>query len=108
MQSPRISSYEDYKNYIKVISMHKANKTLDVLMDLYYSKLEENTVTFLEYEDIGNGYIQTVVKEAYGSPTIDEVLDYCFEEEYVKQWTRGLIEEEMEDKWKMKRFLEYL
>ena len=78
--------------------MNTLQKSFDILLDLYYEKLEADGVDFIEYENIGNGQMESYVKDEYADPTLEEVLDYLDQPGWVRQWTKDLVKGDNNDK----------
>ena len=54
------------------------NKIKERIQELYFEKLEEDCVDFLEYEEADQGYVFTRVKDEYQEVTIKEMVDYIW------------------------------
>jgi len=58
--------------------------------ELYFDKLEENCVDFTEYNDIGNGQTESLVKDEY-IKTVENMIDYIWGiDNWIGKWTLDL------------------
>jgi hypothetical protein len=74
-----------------------SNQRLRLLEEAYFDKLEEDCVDFLEWNDIGNGQMESFVKDEYiVSP--QEMCEYLGQPDWVVQWTLDLIKEEEKER----------
>jgi hypothetical protein len=71
------------------------NQIIKLLEEAYFEKLEEDCVDFVEWNDIGNGQMESLVKDEFiVSPR--EMCEYLEQPEWVIQWTLDLIKDEEE------------
>ena len=57
---------------------------------LYFDKLEEDCVDFTEYNDIGNGQTESLIKDEY-IETVENMIDYIYGiDNWIGQWTLDL------------------
>jgi hypothetical protein len=57
---------------------------------LYFDKLEEDCVDFVEYNDIGNGQTESLIKDQY-IETVENMIDYIWGmDNWIGQWTLDL------------------
>ena len=58
--------------------------------ELYFNKLEDDGVDFTEWNDIGNGQTESLVKDEY-IETVVNMIDYIWGiDNWVGQWTLDL------------------
>ena len=77
------------------------------LEEKYFQTLEENCITYLDYETQENGQILSTVKNEYNNLTVEEMCKYLEMPEWVIEWTLDLINaEETVDQY-MDNVLEY-
>ena len=58
--------------------------------ELYFDKLEDNCVDFTEYNDIGNGQTESLIKDEY-IETVENMIDYIWGiDNWIGQWTLDL------------------
>ena len=82
--------------------MERLNKSQmkQKIEELYFDKLEENCVDFTEYNDIGNGQTESLIKDEY-IETVENMIDYIWGiDNWIGQWTLDLYnsaEEELLD-----------
>lgn len=82
--------------------MERLNKSQmkQQIEELYFDKLEENCVDFTEYNDIGNGQTESLIKDEY-IETVENMIDYIWGiDNWIGKWTLDLYnsaEEELLD-----------
>jgi hypothetical protein len=64
------------------------------LEEKFFEHLEEEGIEFNEYETLPNGDITSYVKDEYLRISVEDMCDYLGMDDWVKQWTIDLIEEE--------------
>jgi hypothetical protein len=72
--------------------MERLNKSQmkQQIEELYFDKLEENCVDFTEYNDIGNGQTESLIKDEY-IETVENMIDYIWGiDNWIGQWTLDL------------------
>jgi hypothetical protein len=72
--------------------MERLNKSQmkQQIEELYFDKLEENCVDFTEYNDIGNGQTESLIKDEY-IETVENMIDYIYGiDNWIGQWTLDL------------------
>jgi hypothetical protein len=82
--------------------MERLNKSQSKqkIEELYFDKLEEDCVDFVEYNDIGNGQSESFVKDEY-IVSVEDMIDYIWGlNNWIGRWTLDLYnsaEEELLD-----------
>jgi hypothetical protein len=82
--------------------MERLNKSQmkQQIEELYFDKLEEDCVDFVEYNDIGNGQTESLIKDEY-IETVENMIDYIYGiDNWIGRWTLDLYnsaEEELLD-----------
>lgn len=72
--------------------MERLNKSQmkQKIEELYFDKLEEDCVDFTEYNDIGNGQTESLIKDEY-IETVENMIDYIWGiDNWIGQWTLDL------------------
>ena len=72
--------------------MQRLNKSQmkQQIEELYFDKLEDNCVDFTEWNDIGNGQTESLIKDEY-IETVENMIDYIWGiDNWVGQWTLDL------------------
>lgn len=72
--------------------MERPNKSQmkQQIEELYFDKLEENCVDFTEYNDIGNGQTESLIKDEY-IETVENMIDYIWGiDNWIGKWTLDL------------------
>jgi hypothetical protein len=72
--------------------MERLNKSQmkQQIEELYFDKLEDNCVDFTEYNDIGNGQTESLIKDEY-IETVENMIDYIWGiDNWIGQWTLDL------------------
>lgn len=72
--------------------MERLNKSQmkQQIEELYFDKLEDNCVDFTEYNDIGNGQTESIIKDEY-IETVENMIDYIWGiDNWIGQWTLDL------------------
>ena len=72
--------------------MERLNKSQmkQQIEELYFDKLEEDCVDFTEYNDIGNGQTESLVKAEF-IETVENMIDYIWGiDNWIGQWTLDL------------------
>lgn len=72
--------------------MERLNKSQmkQQIEELYFDKLEEDCVDFVEYNDIGNGQTESLIKDEY-IETVENMIDYIYGiDNWIGQWTLDL------------------
>lgn len=56
------------------------NRTIiENIKELYFEKLEEDCVDFIEYEEADQGYTFSHIKEEYLDMPLEDMVDYLFD-----------------------------
>ena len=82
--------------------MERLNKSQikQQIEELYFDKLEEDCVDFTEYNDIGNGQTESLIKDEF-IETVENMIDYIWGlDNWIGKWTLDLYnsaEEELLD-----------
>ena len=72
--------------------MERLNKSQmkQQIEELYFDKLEEDCVDFTEYNDIGNGQTESLIKDEF-IETVENMIDYIWGiDNWIGQWTLDL------------------
>ena len=72
--------------------MERLNKSQmkQQIEELYFDKLEKDCVEFTEYNDIGNGQTESLIKDEY-IETVENMIDYIWGiDNWIGQWTLDL------------------
>ena len=72
--------------------MERLNKSQmkQQIEELYFDKLEDNCVDFTEYNDIGNGQTESLIKDEY-IETVENMIDYIYGiDNWIGRWTLDL------------------
>lgn len=72
--------------------MERLNKSQmkQQIEELYFDKLEEDCVDFTEYNDIGNGQTESLIKDEY-IETVENMIDYIYGiDNWIGRWTLDL------------------
>jgi len=72
--------------------MEQLNKSQSkqLIEQLYFDKLEEDCVDFVEYNDIGNGQSESFVKPEY-IVSVEDMIDYIWGlDNWIGRWTLDL------------------
>ena len=72
--------------------MERLNKSQmkQQIEELYFDKLEEDCVDFVEYNDIGNGQTESLIKDEY-IETVENMIDYIWGiDNWIGRWTLDL------------------
>lgn len=75
------------KGYMERLNKSQMKQQIE---ELYFDKLEENCVDFTEYNDIGNGQTESLIKDEY-IETVENMIDYIYGiDNWIGQWTLDL------------------
>jgi hypothetical protein len=75
------------KGYMERLNKSQMKQQIE---ELYFDKLEDNCVDFTEYNDIGNGQTESLVKDEY-IETVENMIDYIWGiDNWIGQWTLDL------------------
>lgn len=75
------------KGYMERLNKSQMKQQIE---ELYFDKLEENCVDFVEYNDIGNGQTESLIKDEY-IETVENMIDYIYGiDNWIGQWTLDL------------------
>jgi hypothetical protein len=75
------------KGYMERLNKSQMKQQIE---DLYFDKLEDNYVDFTEYNDIGNGQTESLIKDEY-IETVENMIDYIYGiDNWIGQWTLDL------------------
>ena len=75
------------KGYMERLNKSQMKQQIE---ELYFDKLEDNCVDFTEYNDIGNGQTESLIKDEY-IETVENMIDYIWGiDNWIGQWTLDL------------------
>ncbi len=75
------------KGYMERLNKSQMKQQIE---ELYFDKLEEDCVDFTEYNDIGNGQTESLIKDEY-IKTVENMIDYIWGiDNWIGQWTLDL------------------
>ena len=75
------------KGYMERLNKSQMKQQIE---ELYFDKLEEDCVDFVEYNDIGNGQTESLIKDEY-IETVENMIDYIWGiDNWIGQWTLDL------------------
>lgn len=82
------------KGYMERLNKSQMKQQIE---EIYFDKLEENCVDFTEYNDIGNGQTESLIKDEY-IETVENMIDYIWGiDNWIGQWTLDLYNSEKEN-----------
>jgi len=68
--------------------MKDASKMLDTLRDLYFDKLEEQGIEYLEWDEADQGYSFSHVKDEFLDATVEEMVKVVWGDSWQGQWAK--------------------
>lgn len=75
------------KGYMERLNKSQMKQQIE---ELYFDKLEEDCVDFVEYNDIGNGQTESLIKDEF-IETVENMIDYIWGiDNWIGQWTLDL------------------
>jgi len=75
------------KDYMQRLNKSQMKQEIE---ELYFNKLEDDGVDFTEWNDIGNGQAESLIKDEY-IETVENMIDYIWGvDSWVGQWTLDL------------------
>lgn len=75
------------KGYMERLNKSQMKQQIE---ELYFDKLEEDYVDFTEYNDIGNGQTESLIKDEY-IETVENMIDYIWGiDNWIGKWTLDL------------------